>query len=144
MALQKHETNSHKLGRLCVWLSYAVIETSRSLTLTLLLSTKMSALISSPTVYEVRYLIKFVNAQNVAWIEIHRQLCSLYGLNVMRQHIVRRWCRDFSKGWQNVLTMSVADDQLSLIQQLPSVDGTLKIYCLVIVSSQTETYKQLW
>ena len=39
----------------------------------------MEALIPAPADCEVRYMIKFLNAQSIAPIEIHRQLCQIYG-----------------------------------------------------------------
>ncbi|GFX36824.1 hypothetical protein TNCV_3999861 [Trichonephila clavipes] len=35
-------------------------------------------------------------------IEIHRQLCQAYGLNIMSKQTARRWCRQFSEGRQSV------------------------------------------
>ncbi|GFX76949.1 HTH_48 domain-containing protein [Trichonephila clavipes] len=42
------------------------------------------------------------DAQSITPIEIHRQLCQVYGLNIMSKHMVRRWCRQFSEGRQSV------------------------------------------
>ena len=39
----------------------------------------MEALIPAPADCEVRSVIKFLNAQSMALIEIHRQLCQVYG-----------------------------------------------------------------
>ncbi|KAJ4449970.1 hypothetical protein ANN_01377 [Periplaneta americana] len=63
---------------------------------------EMEALIPSPAACEVRSVIKFFNAQSIAPIEIHRQLCQVYGPNIMSKQMVRRWCRQFSKGRQSV------------------------------------------
>ncbi|GFU26364.1 hypothetical protein TNCV_199501 [Trichonephila clavipes] len=38
----------------------------------------METLISSPAASEVRSVIKFLNAESIAPIEIHRQLCQVY------------------------------------------------------------------
>ncbi|KAJ4435024.1 hypothetical protein ANN_23597 [Periplaneta americana] len=38
---------------------------------------------------EVRLVIKFLNAQGIAPIEIDRQLCQVYGPNVMSKEMVR-------------------------------------------------------
>ncbi|KAJ4450847.1 hypothetical protein ANN_02278 [Periplaneta americana] len=43
---------------------------------------EMEALIPSPAACEVRSVIKFFNAQSIASIEIHRQLCQVYGPNI--------------------------------------------------------------
>ena len=40
---------------------------------------KMEALISAPADCKVRSVIKFLNAQSIAPIEIHRRLCQVYG-----------------------------------------------------------------
>ncbi|GFY41629.1 uncharacterized protein TNIN_296091 [Trichonephila inaurata madagascariensis] len=53
----------------------------------------------SPAACEVRSVIKFLNAQCIAPIEIHRQI---YGPNTMRKEMVRRWCRQFPEGRQSV------------------------------------------
>ncbi|KAJ4431736.1 hypothetical protein ANN_20338 [Periplaneta americana] len=63
---------------------------------------EMEALIPSPAACEVRSVIKFFNAQNIAPIEIHRQLCQVYGPNIMSKQMVRHWCRQFSEGRQSV------------------------------------------
>ncbi|KAJ4432357.1 hypothetical protein ANN_20976 [Periplaneta americana] len=51
---------------------------------------------------EVRSVIKFFNAQNMTLIEIHRQLCQVYGPDIMRKQMLSCWCRQFSGGRQNV------------------------------------------
>ncbi|KAJ4428572.1 hypothetical protein ANN_24616 [Periplaneta americana] len=56
----------------------------------------------SPAACEVRSVIKFLNAQGIAPIEIYRQLCQVYGPNVMSKQMVRCCCRQFSAGCQNV------------------------------------------
>ncbi|PNF32058.1 hypothetical protein B7P43_G05746 [Cryptotermes secundus] len=62
----------------------------------------MEALIECPADREVQSVIKFLNAQSIALIEIHRQLCRVYGPNVMSKQMVHRWCRQFSAGRQSV------------------------------------------
>ncbi|KAJ4437008.1 hypothetical protein ANN_17140 [Periplaneta americana] len=47
-------------------------------------------------------VIKFFNAQTIAPIEIHQQLCQVYGPNIMSKQMVCRWCRQFSEGRQSV------------------------------------------
>ena len=50
----------------------------------------------------MRTMIKFLSAQSIAPIEIHRQLCQVYGPNVMINQIVRRWFRQFTADRQHV------------------------------------------
>lgn len=85
---------------------------------------EMEALIPSPAACEVRSVIKFLNAQSIAPIDIHRQLCQVYGPNIMSKQMVRRWCRQFSEGRQSVHDEErigrpslVNDDLLELVRQ---------------------------
>ena len=75
--------------------------TSLGLTVASLQRLKMQALISAPADCEVRSVMKFLNAQSIALIEIHRQLCQVYGPNVMSKQMVHRWCRQFTAGQQH-------------------------------------------
>jgi hypothetical protein len=62
----------------------------------------MEALIPAPANCEVRLVIKFLNAQSIVPIEIHRQLCRVYGPNIISKQMVRCWFREFSTGRQSV------------------------------------------
>jgi len=57
----------------------------------------MAAPIQSPAKYEVRSVIRFLNAKGESRVEIHKQIVALYG-NVMNRKNVTKWCREFSKG----------------------------------------------
>ncbi|KAJ4427319.1 hypothetical protein ANN_24939 [Periplaneta americana] len=85
---------------------------------------EMEALIPSPAACEVRSVIKFFNAQSIAPIEIHRQLCQVYGPNIMSKQMVHRWCRQFSEGRQSVHDEErsgrpslINDDHVKLVRQ---------------------------
>ncbi|KAJ4448384.1 hypothetical protein ANN_10400 [Periplaneta americana] len=85
---------------------------------------EMEALIPSPAACEVRSVIKFFNAQSIAPIEIHRQLCQVYGPNIISKQMVHRWCRQFSEGRQSVhdeersgRTSLINDDRVKLVRQ---------------------------
>ncbi|KAJ4437856.1 hypothetical protein ANN_13795 [Periplaneta americana] len=85
---------------------------------------EMEALIPSPAACEVRSVIKFFNAKSIAPIEIHRQLCQVYGPNIMSKQMVRRWCRQFSEGRQSVHDEEcsgrrslINDDRVELVRQ---------------------------
>ncbi|KAJ4436753.1 hypothetical protein ANN_16885 [Periplaneta americana] len=85
---------------------------------------EMEALIPSPAACEVRSVIKFFNAQRIAPIEIHRQLCQVYGPKIMSKQMVRRWCRQFSEGRQSVHDEErsgrpslINDDRVELVRQ---------------------------
>ena len=58
-------------------------ETSLVLTVALLQRLKMEPLIPAPVKYGVCSVIKFLKAQSIAPIELHRQLCQVYGHTVM-------------------------------------------------------------
>ncbi|KAJ4431876.1 hypothetical protein ANN_20482 [Periplaneta americana] len=76
--------------------------TSRVLSVASLHWLKMDVPIPAPAACEVRSVIQFLNAQGIAPIEIDRQLCQVYGPNIMSKQMVRCWCRQFSAGRQNV------------------------------------------
>lgn len=62
----------------------------------------MCAAISNPASCEVRSVIRFLLAKNEKPIEIHRQLCEVYGNDVMNESSVRKWCIRFKNGRTNV------------------------------------------
>ena len=49
-------------------------------------------------------MLKFLNAQSIAPIEIRGQLCQVYGPNIraVSKQMVRRWCKQFKAGRQHV------------------------------------------
>jgi hypothetical protein len=63
---------------------------------------KINKKIDNPVDCKVRSLIRFLNAQNVCAIDIHRQLTAVYGEGVMNESTVRKWCRMFNEGRTNV------------------------------------------
>ena len=83
----------------------------------------MEAHIPAPADREVWFLIKFLNAQTIAPIEIHSQLCRVYGPNVMSMQMVRRWCRQFTAGRQHVHVersgrpYKITDDLVELVRE---------------------------
>ncbi|KAJ4429271.1 hypothetical protein ANN_26274 [Periplaneta americana] len=85
---------------------------------------EMEALIPSPATCKVQSVIKFFNAQSIAPIEIHRQLCQVCGPNIMIKQMVRCWRRQFSEGRQSVhdeersgrLSL-INDDRVELVRQ---------------------------
>jgi histone-lysine N-methyltransferase SETMAR len=54
--------------------------------------------IDSPADCEIRSVIRFLNARNVAPVDIHRQICEVYGDNAMSDGMVRKWVRMFNDG----------------------------------------------
>jgi transposase len=51
---------------------------------------------------EVRSVIRFLSAQNIRAIDIHRQFTAVNGEGVMNESSVRNWCRMFNEGRTNV------------------------------------------
>lgn len=47
-------------------------------------------------------MIRFLNAKNIKPVDIHRQICEVYGENAMSDSMVRRWVRLFNEGRTNV------------------------------------------
>jgi hypothetical protein len=62
----------------------------------------MNKKIDNPADCEVRSVIRFLNAQNVRAIDIHRQLTTVHGEGVMNESSVRKRCRMFNEGRTNV------------------------------------------
>ena len=62
----------------------------------------MSALIENPASCEVRAVIRFLTAKNCKPIEIYRQLCEVYGDNIITEGGVRQWVIRFKNGRTNV------------------------------------------
>jgi transposase len=62
----------------------------------------MRPAIDNPASCELHTVIRFFHAKNMSAAEIHRELCALYGQNVMSEGIVRKWCRMFKDGRTNV------------------------------------------
>lgn len=61
-----------------------------------------AAAIENPEDCEVRSVIRFLWAKKMKASDIHRELCSVYGENVMCDSAVRKWCRLFQEGRTNV------------------------------------------
>jgi hypothetical protein len=51
--------------------------------------------IDKPTSYGIHAVI---HAKNMSAVEIRRELCMVYGQNVMGEGTVRQWCRMFKDG----------------------------------------------
>jgi len=62
----------------------------------------MCAAIENPASCEVRSVIRFMLVENHKPNEIHRQLCKVYGNEVMSEGGVRQWCIMFKYGRTNV------------------------------------------
>jgi hypothetical protein len=58
----------------------------------------MCPAIDNPTSCEICTVIRFLWAKSVSSVEIHRELCAVYGQNVMTEGTVRQWCRMFKDG----------------------------------------------
>lgn len=62
----------------------------------------MAARIESPADCEVRSVIRFLSAKGLKAIDIHREICAVYGQNIMSDGMVRKWIRAFKDGRTNV------------------------------------------
>lgn len=58
--------------------------------------------IASSSRCEIRSVIRFLTAKKVAPIDIHRQLVEVYGEKCIDVKNVRKWCREFLSGRENV------------------------------------------
>jgi len=62
----------------------------------------MAKRIENPADCEIRAVIRFLQAKNIQPADIHRQVCEVYGEGAMSDSIVRRWCKQFESGRDNV------------------------------------------
>lgn len=58
--------------------------------------------LASPARCELRAVIRFLSAKNTTPIDIHRQLCEVYGPQCMDVKNVRKWVREFKDGRTDV------------------------------------------
>lgn len=58
----------------------------------------MSVLISFPAKCEVRAVIRYLNAKGMSAVEIHCEIVSVYGENIMSRQHVTKWVRNFTFG----------------------------------------------
>jgi hypothetical protein len=54
--------------------------------------------INNPANWEVRSMIRFLNAKNIRSAKVHRQLVEVHGEGVMNEGNVQKWCRLFNGG----------------------------------------------
>ena len=99
---------------------------------------KMEALIPAPANCEVRSMIIFLNAQSIAPIEIHRQLCQVYGhTRLDGQHIS---CR--SSAERCVITIHRMTRSSG--PEIPIFSYTSRNSCPVSISVFRMTEKRRW
>ncbi|GFX69177.1 HTH_48 domain-containing protein [Trichonephila clavipes] len=58
--------------------------------------------IENPADCEVRAVIRFLCAQGFKSVDIHPQISAVYGENIMRDGMVRKWVRAFKDGRTNI------------------------------------------
>ena len=52
---------------------------------------EMPPLIENPAACEIRSVIRYLSAKGVKAVEIHRNICEVYGQNIMSDGMVRKW-----------------------------------------------------
>jgi hypothetical protein len=58
----------------------------------------MCPVIDNPASCEIRAVIVILHAKNMSAVEIHHELCAVYGQNVMSEGTLRQWHRMFKDG----------------------------------------------
>jgi hypothetical protein len=61
----------------------------------------ISPVIDNPASCEIHAVICFLRTKNMSAVEIHCELCAVYGQNVMNKGTVRQWYRMFKDGQAN-------------------------------------------
>ncbi|GBL54731.1 hypothetical protein AVEN_182211-1 [Araneus ventricosus] len=62
----------------------------------------MCASKENPAKCEMRGVIRFLWAKKLSAPDIHRELCAVYGPNIMSEGVVRQWVRFFKDGRTNI------------------------------------------
>jgi hypothetical protein len=62
----------------------------------------MAVSTQNPARCEVRAVIRFLLAKGETAAEIHRQIVSVYGKDVMNRQNVTKWCHEFEAGRNDV------------------------------------------
>jgi hypothetical protein len=62
---------------------------------------EMAAPIQSPAKYEVRSVIRLINAKCERPAKVHKQIVAVY-VNIMNGQVVTKWCCEFSEGRTDV------------------------------------------
>ncbi|GFX41139.1 histone-lysine N-methyltransferase SETMAR [Trichonephila clavipes] len=62
----------------------------------------MCAAMENPAKCEVRGVIRFLWVKKLSAADIHRELCAVYGPNIMSEGVVRQWVRFFKDGRTNI------------------------------------------
>ena len=95
-------------------------------------------LIENPADCEIRFVIRYLSSKGVKAVEIHRNICEVYGQNILNDVMVRKWVKAF-KGRKNVHDKeqngrpSVISDDL-----LKKVDEKVKMNRRLTISSLSE------
>jgi hypothetical protein len=91
----------------------------------------MCPAIDNPTTCEIRAFTYFLHAKNMGAAGIHRDLCAVYGQNVMNRRTVRQRCSMFKDGPKSIhdeersgRPSAVGDDSVQFVDKKKSVkDG---------------------
>jgi hypothetical protein len=62
----------------------------------------MCPAIYNPVSCEIRAVIRFLRVKNMSVAEIYRELCAVYGQNIMSEGPVRQWRTVFKDGRTNI------------------------------------------
>jgi hypothetical protein len=58
----------------------------------------MCPAIDNLAICEICAVIRFLCAKNISAAEIHSELCTVYGQNIMSEGTIRQWCGMFKDG----------------------------------------------
>jgi hypothetical protein len=118
----------------------------------LVMMVMMCPVIDNPTSSEIRPVISFLQAKNMNAVEIHSELCVIYGQNVMRVGTVRQWCRMFKDGraskclWSRVKWSAICSEWWSFSKCWPKNlwKTTLHNFRIFTWISKNFTHSSLW
>jgi len=88
-------------------------------------------------------VIRFLHTKGQSAAEIHRQLCHVYGDNVMSDSCVTEWCRKFRDGRTDVHDKGGQERRSIVTDKLvQKVDQCLRGKCRFTISELSEEFPQ--
>ncbi|XP_033230210.1 protein GVQW3-like [Belonocnema kinseyi] len=82
---------------------------------------------------ELRSVIRFLSAKNIAPVEIHTQLCEIYEDKCMSVQHMRKWCREFKNGRTDVNDEersgrpSISDETVAKVEEVMLSDRRMTV-----------------
>ncbi|GBM52926.1 Histone-lysine N-methyltransferase SETMAR [Araneus ventricosus] len=98
----------------------------------------MCAAIENPAKCELRGVIRFLWAKKLSAADIHRELCAVYGPNILSEGVVRQWVRFFKNGRTNIHDESRSERPSVVSADLIKENETIRLLRNFTISQLSE------